>query len=81
MFDWCVWVYIEVSLMSSVTAIHTRSFRIPSDLRRQARDGLVSTVMGDRTGILGAVTFWAAAPGPSGLEIREKISDGEETSF
>lgn len=46
----------------SVTAIHTRSFRIPSDLRRQARDGLVSTVMGDRTGILGAVTFAGEGP-------------------
>ena len=78
MVEKCVWAYIEVSLMSSVTAIHTRSFRIPSDLRRQARDGLVSTVMGDRTGILGAVTF---AGGPPRPRFAKKKCDGEETYF
>jgi hypothetical protein len=41
----------------ATTAIHTRTYRIPSDLRSQAGDGSVSTVVGDHTGIPGAVVF------------------------
>ncbi|MEY3420164.1 MAG: hypothetical protein RIR48_444, partial [Bacteroidota bacterium] len=37
---------------SRATAIHTRKFRIPSDLRRQAGNGSVSTMVGDHMGIL-----------------------------
>ena len=39
------------------TAIHTRKFRIPSDLRRQAGNGSVSTMVGDHMGILSAVVL------------------------
>jgi hypothetical protein len=42
----------------SATAIHTRKFRIPSDLRRQVGNGSVSTMVGDHMGILGAVVFF-----------------------
>ena len=42
----------------SATAIHTRTFRIPSDLRRQAGNGSVSTMVGDHMGILSAVVFF-----------------------
>ena len=42
---------------SLATAIHTIIYRIPSDLRSQAGDGSVSTVVGDHTGIPGAVAF------------------------
>ena len=34
-----------------------RKYRVPSDPRSQAHDSVVSTVMGDRTGILRAVIF------------------------
>lgn len=40
------------------TAIHTIKYRNPSDLRSQASDGSVSTVVGDHTGILGAVVLF-----------------------
>ena len=41
----------------SATAIHTGKYRVSSDPRSQTCDGAVSTVMGDRTGILRAVVF------------------------
>jgi hypothetical protein len=40
------------------TAIHTVKYRNPSDLRSQASDGPVSTMVGDHMGILGAVVFF-----------------------
>ena len=43
---------------SRATAIHTRNFRIPSDLRRQAGNGSVSTMVGDHMGILSAVVLF-----------------------
>ena len=39
------------------TAIHAGKYRVPSDPRSQASDGAVSTMMGDRMGILCAVVF------------------------
>ena len=39
------------------TAIHAGNYRVPSDPRSQASDGAVSTMMGDRMGILRAVVF------------------------
>ena len=39
------------------TAIHTRTYRISSDLRSQAGVGTVSTGVGDHLGILCAVVF------------------------
>lgn len=39
------------------TAIHAEKYRNPSDLRSQASDGPVSTMVGDHMGILGAVVF------------------------
>ena len=39
------------------TVIPSWIYRIPSELRSQARMGLPSTVVGDNTGIVGAVCF------------------------
>lgn len=39
------------------TAIGSRKYRIPSDLRSQAGYRLVSTMVGDHMGILGVVVF------------------------
>jgi hypothetical protein len=39
------------------TAIGLGKYRIPSDLRSQAKYRLVSTMVGDHMGILGAVVF------------------------
>lgn len=39
------------------SAIHTSKYRIPSDLRSQTGNGLVSTTVGDHVGILGADVF------------------------
>ena len=41
----------------SSTAIGSRKYRIPSDLRSQAGYRLVSTMVGDHMGILGVVVF------------------------
>ncbi len=41
----------------TATAIHIGKHRVPSDPRSQANDGAVSTMMGDRMGILRAVVF------------------------
>ena len=40
------------------TVIPSWIYRIPSELRSQARMGLPSTVVGDNTGIVGAVCFF-----------------------
>jgi len=49
--------FCKITLLLT-TAIRAGTYRIPSDLRSQARDGSVSTVVGDHTGILGAVVFF-----------------------
>lgn len=41
----------------SVMAIHTRNYRISSDLRSQNGAGVVSTEVGDHSGILRAIAF------------------------
>lgn len=51
---------IKRKINFSVTAIHTRKYRVSSDPRSQAGDGAVSTVVGDYTGILRAVIFLIA---------------------
>lgn len=50
-------IYYLLSWLLSVTAIHTKKYRVSSDPRSQLRDGIVSTTMGDRVGILCAVIF------------------------
>ena len=42
----------------SATAIHTRTYQIPSDLWSQAGTGSVSTMVGDHMGILSAVVLF-----------------------
>ena len=49
-------MYCKKTILST-TAIHSRKYRISSDLRSQATDGSVSTAVGDNAGILGAVVF------------------------
>lgn len=51
------------------SAIGSRKYRIPSDLRSQAGYRLVSTMVGDHMGILGAEVIFAA-PGPWTLSLR-----------
>ena len=50
--------YRRSSDILSSTAIGSRKYRIPSDLRSQAGYRLVSTMVGDHMGILGVVVFW-----------------------
>ncbi len=56
-------VYYEDGFIASfrfvrtATAIHIGKHRVPSDPRSQANDGAVSTMMGDRMGILRAVVL------------------------
>ena len=56
----CLKLYITLlnTLLPS-TAIGLGKYRIPSDLRSQAKYRLVSTTVGDHVGILGAVVFVA----------------------
>lgn len=49
--------YRGCSDILSSTAIGSRKYRIPSDLRSQAGYRLVSTMVGDHMGILGVVVF------------------------
>ena len=52
------YLYIYFTEHSSPsTAIHIGKHRVSSDPRSQANDGAVSTMMGDRMGILRAVVF------------------------
>ena len=48
-------IYLLTRLAS--TAIHIGKHRVSSDPRSQANDGAVSTMMGDRMGILRAVVL------------------------
>lgn len=54
-----VWrvVLKRTELLLVSTAIGSRKYRIPSDLRSQAGYRLVSTMVGDHMGILGVVVF------------------------
>ena len=53
-------VFIKVSTTNEKhhTVIPSWIYRIPSELRSQAGLGLPSTVVGDHTGIVGAVCFF-----------------------
>lgn len=53
------WAYRGTLIILSSTAIGSRKYRIPSDLRSQAGYRLVSTMVGDHMGILGVVVFCA----------------------
>ena len=68
-FNWCIFLDIGIALdvrnstdtkfsKFSATAIHTRTYQIPSDLWSQASNGSVSTMVGDHMGILSAVVLF-----------------------
>ena len=50
-------IWGKCNFLVSATAIHTRTYQIPSDLWSQAGNGSVSTMVGDHMGILSAVVF------------------------